>query len=789
MPLLRTIGGQNEDTTRLRAINTILFDVLRWDRAQTETERYVRAAGYADYVFGTEPAFSLVLEAKREGVAFVLSNDVPADRPVPFDLLAGESPSAADALRQATGYAVQLGAPYVAISNGHQWLLALTFVHGRPIESRSVLAFASLDRISDNFRYFWATFSPLAIQTHAPTPLLLESRFDPPPPKLSTQISNYPQPADRNVLRNELSAAIEPLWADVTQRDTNDDFLRNCYIKPDDRAEDFDLARHLIRRARPLDGDVGPEPAAIPSTQVTAFVADTAFVTHKPIVVLGRVGHGKSIFLQYLRRIDAASELRDYLQIDVDFLDRPDTCDEVPDYIYREIDRQLLNDYNIDIQSDAFARAVLNLELIRFRSSTRAKLLEADSTKLAQAEAEKLDELQRDRHTYFAHALRHLRKGQKKSLAIFFDNLDRRDDRIQEAAFLRASAIARDWEPLLFICLRPGTFQRSRANGVLDAVAPRIITVSPPRTDAMLRRRFTYAAQLAATGAELASSAASARDTPPGETSDLLKAKQFFEICEESFHRNKELADLFTAVSNANARSILHYVQQVIRSGHLNTQKIFAIAAEQGSYTIATHEALRALLYADHNHYDPSTSLFLNLFDIEHADPREHFSRFLMLDYFARAASGDNLRGYRQCDSVHSYLHSLAYTGPHINATLHSLYDRKCLEGRVLDVPFDEAGTELRITALGRYHITALVRTFVYLDAVVVDTPILDAQVRRGIADVTELRPRLSRARAFLRYLNQSAQELHDGNAIALWNDVHDAIESDIRRLETEATQ
>ena len=51
--LLETIGtANNEDTTRLRAIDTILFDVLRWDKALTETEKYVRAQGYADYVYG-----------------------------------------------------------------------------------------------------------------------------------------------------------------------------------------------------------------------------------------------------------------------------------------------------------------------------------------------------------------------------------------------------------------------------------------------------------------------------------------------------------------------------------------------------------------------------------------------------------------------------------------------------------------------------------------------------------------------------------------------------------------
>ncbi len=61
---IQDIVDANEDTTRLRAIDTILFDVLGWKKAQVETERHVRATGFADYFFETEYAHSLVLEAK-----------------------------------------------------------------------------------------------------------------------------------------------------------------------------------------------------------------------------------------------------------------------------------------------------------------------------------------------------------------------------------------------------------------------------------------------------------------------------------------------------------------------------------------------------------------------------------------------------------------------------------------------------------------------------------------------------------------------------------------------------
>ena len=40
----------NEATTRLRSIDTLLFEVLDWEKEEVEAEKYCRVEGYADYV-------------------------------------------------------------------------------------------------------------------------------------------------------------------------------------------------------------------------------------------------------------------------------------------------------------------------------------------------------------------------------------------------------------------------------------------------------------------------------------------------------------------------------------------------------------------------------------------------------------------------------------------------------------------------------------------------------------------------------------------------------------------
>jgi len=44
-------AGKNEATTRMRAIDTIIFDVLGWDKLKVETEKHARATGFVDYCF------------------------------------------------------------------------------------------------------------------------------------------------------------------------------------------------------------------------------------------------------------------------------------------------------------------------------------------------------------------------------------------------------------------------------------------------------------------------------------------------------------------------------------------------------------------------------------------------------------------------------------------------------------------------------------------------------------------------------------------------------------------
>ena len=138
-----------------------------------------------------------------------------------------------------------------------------------------------------------------------------------------------------------------------------------------------------------------------------------------------------------MRKIRAKEVLDKYYQIDIDFIDRPDSADLVGKFVYDEIERQLRETYQITLTDDNIVRGALHNDLDRFSRSVKGRAYKDDPQQYKRAELEFIEEIQRDRHVFLQKVLHHFRAGRNSSVAIFFDNLDRRIEPIQEEAFLR----------------------------------------------------------------------------------------------------------------------------------------------------------------------------------------------------------------------------------------------------------------------------------------------------------------------------------------------------------------
>ena len=606
--LISITGLENEDTTRLRAIDTLLFEVLNWDKMTVETEKYCRLAGYADYVFLINNTPHFILEAKRSGIEFVLPDRVYEDRPYVFGLLGEECPDAYKALQQAIGYASTMGANYVGISNGHQWLFCLTYVQNQPLEKRLIYVFESIDAIGKRFSMFNRCFNQQNLSKNDVKKELLDTLKQPAPPKLSSSIPGYPQKANRNVYQNEISYILDFVWQTLSQEEGTPVFVENCYVNPNAHGDILSLVNELIEKRKNED-EILVEYDIESIDKLPHNFANMP--SEKPIAILGEVGRGKTSFLNYLRFVSAKKALEKYIQIEINFLDRPDNAEDIADFVYNEVERQLQEIYDINIHENKFVRGVLHLDLMKLKKTVKGVSYSDDLNRYKDFELVEISRIQNDRFLYLTKVIHHLKKGRNHSIALYFDNLDRRSEELQEKAFLKASAIARDWASLVFICLRPSTFYSSQKKGVLDTIAPITFTVGQPDLSLVLKRRFSYAKKIAE-GQTLDKNLL--KSVPSRSVAMYLPSVAIiFESCEFAAGKRHGIIPMLEDVSNGNIRKLLDLVKKILSSGYLDTKKIHDKIVSSGNYIIPDFEGVKTLLFGDNMNYDSKSTPFINL--------------------------------------------------------------------------------------------------------------------------------------------------------------------------------
>jgi len=96
----------------------------------------------------------------------------------------------------------------------------------------------------------------------------------------------------------------------------------------------------------------------------------------------------------------------------------------------------------------------------------------------------------------------------------------------------------------------------------------------------------------------------------------------------------------------------------------------------------------------------------------------------------------------------------------------------------------DDQRRRYRITTVGAYTYKKLMGTFVYLDAVVVDTPIVDEQAAKRLDDCQDIEARVERAKLFAEYLNDSWESFRDADHAFDWDEVSQPLERDYERID-----
>lgn len=299
----------------------------------------------------------------------------------------------------------------------------------------------------------------------------------------------------------------------------------------------------------------------------------------------------------------------------------------------------------------------------------------------------------------------------------------------------------------------------------------------------VLKRRFSYAKAIAE-GSRLPHNI-SAGGLNRNIAFELPQVASILGSCEFSAWKKRGIVPLLEAVSNGNIRRMLIYAKAILCSGHLDTKKICKLIEESGSYSIPDFEGIKALLYGEYMQYDPASSPFVNLFDVVHANTLEHFLKLAILRFLAGVQDDGVDGGFIQRAHLGAYLSGCGFSMDSIESGVDYLTRKELLRLRVGETGASAQSQKVRITASGSFHLQNLPPIFQYLDAMVVDTPVMDASVRSGLTDVYTINERIARTRLFLSYLDNASKALKDSQLKEVWDEISLRAWREIEEIET----
>lgn len=774
-------GDRNEATTRLHLIDTLFLECLGWTKDDVQAEE-TQEGKYTDYTF-MAPRRLLIVEAKREGEYFELPAGTHGlERSIPG--LCRDYPDIKKAMAQVAEYCQKRGVEFGAACNGHQ-LIAFIACRGdgiAPMEGRA-LVFPSLDRMIEDFLMLWDALSKPGIQEKRLLSRLVGGQISRVPAKLAASVTNYPGIKGRNPFQTDLQIVSELVMEDVAKSpQLEEKFLRECYCQGGALSQHSVLAKQILqaRYAAVFEPDVAA-PTILSATNKDGISPEllAESISRRPIILLGDTGVGKTTFSRNLIKVEAADIFENGIAIYIDLGARGILAMDLRAFVLDEVDRQLRRSYDIDIYERNFVKAIYNLELERFRRSIYGDLERTDRSAFSQREIAFLEGRLRKKEEHIRHALQHITRGQNKPVVFFLDNADQRTEDVQEQAFLIAQEIAEAWPVTVFLALRPTTFHRSLRSGSLSGYHPKAFVISPPRVDRVLQKRLEFCIQMASGKIPLESLGARVSI----QLHAMEKIMRSFLLSLEHTHGLIELID---NLAGGNIRLALDLVRQFFGSGHVDTQKIVERYDQSGTYYVPLHEFLRAVIYGDTIHYDPRQSYIANVFDVGTLDPKEHFLVPILIGFLDVEGRKAGAEGFVGIARIYDRLQGVGFTAGQIDLGITRSVKKRLIEtgGRKVPEIKEPMPETLRASSVGVYHVRCLTRLFSYVDAMIVDTPILDPAVRGQVTEVQSLDQRLERAEIFRGYLNEQWALFSRLDGEYDWIDASRELHNDIDRVQ-----
>ncbi len=752
-------GDMNEAQTRFHIIDQILIECLGWNKDDIEVEKADRQK-FTDYELG-KPRLA-ILEAKREGRVFTIPVGISSKLILDLPSILMMSSEAKEAIEQAQEYCSKRGVPIAIVSNGHQFIAFLASRQdGLSVFEGNALVFTSLEHFRANFSLAWQLLSVDGIKEKNLIRYLSSGETGI-PNKLSSKLVNYPKIRYASQIQATLKQLSELFIQDLVENEAVEEkFFHECYCESGALSRYALLSKQILEaRYASLFSDSEPHPTALPVKQkkMDNFSPDVLAesIAHRPIVLLGDVGVGKTSFVKNLIFNSAYEEFKNAIYIYIDLGSKAALATEMKSFVLNEIERQLYDKYGLDIHEFGFIKGVYASDIHRFSKGIWGSKKDSNPDLYEQKLFEMLEDITKEKDHHINMSIDYHSKTSNKQIILSLDNADQRDFDTQQSAFIIAQEIAKEWNSTVFVSVRPQTFFKSKRSGALTAYPHKIFTISPPRIDSVIEKRLLFALSMA-------------EGNIPIETMEYLRINadslaQFIKALLNSLSDNPQLHEFLDNITGGNIRSGIEFITNFIGSPNIDAEKIIDIMNNTGKYRIPLHEFTKTALLGDYSHFNPDTSIAINVYDVSSSDSSEHFLIPILLSFLDMQGEHRDNDGFCDTERLFEELQNHGYTTPQIEFALRRSTNKKLIEtSQRITFEEDSNGeligsmpTSFRVTSIGVYHLRRWLGTFTYFDAMLFDTPIFDSEYREEISknlNSLSIIDRYERAVVFKEYL------------------------------------
>jgi GTPase SAR1 family protein/predicted type IV restriction endonuclease len=763
----------NEAENRFQFVDRLLTECLGWERPNMRVEVSDASGGKADYVLGHPP--KAVLEAKKEAKLFEAPplGKPSAVRKIRPLLVA--SKNFEQAVLQVLPYCTMHGAQIAIVCNGPQLAVFQAMTPGFSPLDGECFFFNGIEQYIQSFPLLWSLLSPEGISENRAQRELALRRNPRIPPKASEFISEPTRFRYRSDFQENLRALSSLLLEEVEDNPAlKATFYRECYVPLEANNRHLLLSKNIIaaRYKRVSDEGVAPSPleAAAQADHDGTFVLKDAALAggsgSRPIVVIGDVGVGKTSFFENLYESLDQSEKANTYFIHINLGIKANLSADLKSFILTAIPSALKEKYNVDIESADFVNSIYYREIRDFDRSVRGALKTVDEAAYLREKISFLSELVGRRDNHLQAALGHLARGRGKKIILVVDNADQRSFATQQEAFLIAQELAATRNLLVFVALRPSTFYQSKTTGALSGYQNKLLTIFPPPADEVVQRRLTFAVRVAEGKVEPAAMA--------GIRLQLGSVVSFMKAMLRSIRTSEAIRTFLSNITGGNTRAVIELVTGFCGSPNVDSQKIVKIEEEQGNYTVPVHEFTKHALLGDYAYFNPQSSVVAcNIFEVSTADPREHFLSSLIVSYLSSNAGLRDNDGFVSGESIKTEMAQHGFVEDQSRHALRRLATKRLIETphahyREVSVSEQEPPEQFhfRATSVGIYHVRFWTGSFAFLDAVSIDTPIFDQEVREQVSKLASsfnIADRYGKADAFRRYLERQWHEANIG--------------------------